>query len=179
MSFHVFWGHDNSYTRHFVHMTSRTKTKTRHFVQKRNQTFRTKTKPDISCNLNYTTYYYNVVSYVHISLVPKCRSEAWPQCCYLAKGAKRPSHTTYMLTSLIDILAVTALKASSSVVSDLFCKSVQFNFVRNVFCTKCLLYEMSGFIFVPIVRVRNVGFLANVRNVVCTNCRGAMFFDAN
>ena len=33
--------------------------------------------------------------------------------------------------------------------------------------------EMSGFIFVPIVRVRNVGFLAIVRNVVCTNCRGA------
>ena len=32
---------------------------------------------------------------------------------------------------------------------------------------------MSGFIFVPIVRVRNVGFLAIVRNVVCTNCRGA------
>ena len=26
-------GHDNSYTRHFVHTTSRTKTKTRHFVQ--------------------------------------------------------------------------------------------------------------------------------------------------
>ena len=33
---------------------------------------------------------------------------------------------------------------------------------------------MSGFIFVPIVRVRNVGFLAIVRNVVCTNCRGAV-----
>ena len=33
---------------------------------------------------------------------------------------------------------------------------------------------MSGFIFVPIVRVRNVGFLAIVRNVVCTNCRGAI-----
>ena len=32
---------------------------------------------------------------------------------------------------------------------------------------------MSGFIFVPIVRVRNVVFLAIVRNVVCTNCRGA------
>ena len=32
---------------------------------------------------------------------------------------------------------------------------------------------MSGFIFVPIVRVRNVAFLAIVRNVVCTNCRGA------
>ena len=32
---------------------------------------------------------------------------------------------------------------------------------------------MSGFIFVPIVRVRNVGFLAIVRNVVCTNCRGS------
>ena len=35
---------------------------------------------------------------------PKCRSEAtchlaMPQCCYLAKGAKRPSHTTNMLTS--------------------------------------------------------------------------------
>ena len=24
---------------------------------------------------------------------------AMPQCCYLAKGAKRPSHTTNMLTS--------------------------------------------------------------------------------
>ena len=58
-------GHDNSYSRHFVHTTFRTETKTRHFVQKRNQTFRTKTKPDISCNLYYTTYYYNVVSYVH------------------------------------------------------------------------------------------------------------------
>ena len=32
---------------------------------------------------------------------------------------------------------------------------------------------MSGFIFVPIVRVGNVGFLAIVQNVVCTNCRGA------
>ena len=32
---------------------------------------------------------------------------------------------------------------------------------------------MSGFIFVPIVRVRNVGFLDTVQNVVCTNCRGA------
>ena len=32
---------------------------------------------------------------------------------------------------------------------------------------------MSGFIFVPIVRVGNVGFLAIVRNVVCTNFRGA------
>ena len=41
-------GHDNSYTRHFVHTTSGTKTQTRHFVQKRNQTFRSKTKPDIS-----------------------------------------------------------------------------------------------------------------------------------
>ena len=28
-----------------------------------------------------------------------CRM-AMPQCCYLAKGAKRPSHTTNMLTSL-------------------------------------------------------------------------------
>ena len=28
---------------------------------------------------------------------------------------------------------------------------------------------MSGFIFGPIVRVRHVGFLAIVRNVVCTN----------
>ena len=37
---------------------------------------------------------------------------------------------------------------------------------------------MSGFIFVPIVRVRNVGFLAIVRNVVCTNCRGAVFSAA-
>ena len=43
---------------------------TRHLVQKRNRTFRTKMKPDISCNLYYTTYYYNVVSYVHIPLVP-------------------------------------------------------------------------------------------------------------
>ena len=34
---------------------------------------------------------------------------------------------------------------------------------------------MSGFIFVPIVRVRNVGFLAIVRNVVGTNCRGASY----
>ena len=34
------------------------------------------------------------------------------------------------------------------------------------------LYKMSGFIFVPIIRVRNVGFLAIVRSVVCTT-RGA------
>ena len=37
---------------------------------------------------------------------------AMPQCCYLAKGAKRPSHTTNMLTSSKNqvpyILAVTA-----------------------------------------------------------------------
>ena len=37
---------------------------------------------------------------------------------------------------------------------------------------------MSGFIFVAIVRVRNVGFLAIVRNVVCTNCRGALAVTA-
>ena len=40
-----------------------------------------------------------------------------PQCCYLAKGAKRPSHTTNMLTSSKNqvpyILAVTALKAGN------------------------------------------------------------------
>ena len=40
--------HDNSYTRHFVHTTFRTKTKTWHFVQNRNSTFCTKMKPDIS-----------------------------------------------------------------------------------------------------------------------------------
>ena len=34
---------------------------------------------------------------------------------------------------------------------------------------------MSGSIFVPIVRVRNVGFLAIVRNVICTNCRSAEY----
>ena len=40
--------------------------------------------------------FYNVVRYVHIPLVPwmQGRSEAMPQCCYLAKGAKRPSNTT-------------------------------------------------------------------------------------
>ena len=40
---------------------------------------------------------------------------AMPQYCYLAKGAKRPSHTTNMLTSsnqLPYILAVTTLEAS-------------------------------------------------------------------
>ena len=64
--------HDNSYTRHLVRKPKPDisyKSETRHFVQKRNQTFRTKMKPDISCNLYYTTYYYNVVSYVHIPLV--------------------------------------------------------------------------------------------------------------
>ena len=39
-----------------------------------------------------------------------------PQCCYLAKGAKRPNHTTNMQTfsnkSSFYILAVTTLKAS-------------------------------------------------------------------
>ena len=91
-----------------------TKTKTRYFVQKRNQTFRTKMKPDISCSLYYTTFYYNLVCCVHIPLVPYMQERsgaersgatcqmAMPQCCYLAKGAKRPSHTTYMLTSLLD-----------------------------------------------------------------------------
>ena len=50
-------------------------------------------------------YYFNVVSNVRIPLAtpPKCRSEAtchiaMPQCCYFAKGAKRPNHTTNMLT---------------------------------------------------------------------------------
>ena len=42
---------------------------------------------------------------------------AMPQCCYLAKGAKRPSHTTNMQTfsnkSSFYILAVTTLKASN------------------------------------------------------------------
>ena len=32
---------------------------------------------------------------------------------------------------------------------------------------------MSGFIFEPTARVQKVGFLAIVRNVVCTKCRGA------
>ena len=101
-------GHDNSYTQNFLHTTSRTTTKTRHFVQKRNQTIRTKMKTDVSCNLYNTTYYYNVVSYVHIPLNAGAKRSGWtchlamPQCCYLAKGAKRPSHTTYMLTSLIE-----------------------------------------------------------------------------
>ena len=40
-----------------------------------------------------------------------------PQCCYLAKGAKRPSHTTNMQIfsnkSSFYILAVTSLKASN------------------------------------------------------------------
>ena len=46
-------------------------------------------------------YYYNVVRYVHIPLVPWMQERsgatchmAMPQCCYLAKWAKRPSHTT-------------------------------------------------------------------------------------
>ena len=42
---------------------------------------------------------------------------AMPQCCYLAKGAKRPSHTTNIQTFLnkssSNILAVTALKANN------------------------------------------------------------------
>ena len=66
------WGHDNSYTRHLVQKPKPDisyKSETKHFVQKQNRTFRTKMKPDISCNLYYTTYY-NVVSYVHIPLVP-------------------------------------------------------------------------------------------------------------
>ena len=52
---------------------------------------------------------------------------ARPQCCYLAKEAKRPSHSTNMLTSsnkVKYIVAATALKASNlnSAVRDLFCK---------------------------------------------------------
>ena len=45
-----------------------------------------------------------------------CYHKAMPQCGYLAKGAKRPSHTTNMLTSSNQvpyILAVTALKDSN------------------------------------------------------------------
>ena len=45
--------------------------------------------------------FYNVVRYVHIPLVPWMQDRrgatchmAMTQCCYLAKGAKRPSHTT-------------------------------------------------------------------------------------
>ena len=56
------WGHDSSHTRHFVHTTSRTKTKTRHFVQKRNQTFRTRTKPDISYK-NETRHFVQFILY--------------------------------------------------------------------------------------------------------------------
>ena len=48
--------------------------------------------------------FFNVVRYVHIPLVPKMQERsgatchmAMPQCCYLAKGAKRPSHTTNMI----------------------------------------------------------------------------------
>ena len=40
---------------------------------------------------------------------------AMPQCCYLAKGAKRPSHTIVLTSSnqVLYMLAVTALKASN------------------------------------------------------------------
>ena len=47
--------------RQFIH-TSRTKTKTRHFVQKRNQTFRTKPKPDISYK-NETRHFVQFILY--------------------------------------------------------------------------------------------------------------------
>ena len=71
-------------------------------------------------------YYYNVFRYVHIppsALNAGAKRSgatchlAMPQCCYLAKGAKRPSHTTNMQTfsnkSSFNILAVTTLKASN------------------------------------------------------------------
>ena len=44
--------------------------------------------------------FYNVVRYVHIPLNAGAKRSgatchmAMPQCCYLAKGAKRPSHTS-------------------------------------------------------------------------------------
>ena len=64
-----------------------------------------------------------------------------------------------------------------------FVRNVGFHFCTNCPCTKCRVsflyqlsvYEMSGFIFVTIVHVQNVGFLAIVRrNVVCTRCRRAI-----
>ena len=44
----------------------------------------------------HQNYYYNVVSYIHIPLNAGAKRSgatchmAMPQCCYLAKGAKRP-----------------------------------------------------------------------------------------
>ena len=50
---------------------------------------------------------------------------AMPQCCYLAKGAKRPSHTTILLTSSINqvpyILAATVLKATNLTSPEIRC----------------------------------------------------------
>ena len=65
-------------------------------------------------------YYYNVLNSVLNAGAKRSGATchmAIPQCCYLAKGAKRPSHTTILLTSSIDqlpyILAATALKANN------------------------------------------------------------------
>ena len=65
-------------------------------------------------------YYYNVLNSVLNAGAKRSgatRHMAMPQCCYLVKGAKRPSHTKILLTSSIDqvpyILAATALKASN------------------------------------------------------------------
>ena len=59
---------------------------------------------------------------------------AMPQCCYLAKGAKRPSHTTNMLTSsnkvqyiLADILSDTnshRIDRASNMLPNLSCASM-------------------------------------------------------
>ena len=42
---------------------------------------------------------------------------AMPQCCYLAKGAKRPSHTTNMLTSSNNNLKKSMLFSLNSLIS--------------------------------------------------------------
>ena len=66
-------------------------------------------------NVNYAQGNYdNVISYAHIPLnAGEKRSGAtchmvMPQCCYLAKGAKRLSHTTNMLTSSNNNLKIIA-----------------------------------------------------------------------
>ena len=127
-----------SYTRQLVRKPKPDisyKNETRHFVRNRNQTFRTKMKPDIWCNLYYTTYHYNVVSYVHIPLVPQMQEQNeaerranWP-CLNVATWRRERSDRAIQhicqplqLNQVPYILAATALKASNSVVRDLFCK---------------------------------------------------------
>ena len=123
---------------------------------------------------------------------------AMPQCCYLAKGAKRPSHTTNMQTFSkklsSNILVVTALKASNlnSAVWDqifIFCcmnRRLRFyyKFILHYYrsaihqpTTKfdCSAYMSGSFLLIPPVKRSNEIII----ELKVTTYQIAVFYNSN